>query len=133
MTIEELHKEIDRQWEKHLSETRRILRVPSVSFTGEGIEETAALMEQLLDDMGATHGQFKGSKKSWPLVTGTLDVGADKTALMYGMYDVQPAGDLGLWDTPPFAAKIVKHKRFGDVVVARGAYNSKGSLVGTLL
>ncbi len=133
MTIESLHKLIDRDWDKHLRETRRILRVPSVSFTGEGIQESADLMEELLGSMGASHGRYVGTSKSWPLVTGHLDVGAERTALLYGMYDVQPVGDLGEWDSPPFAAKIAKHKRFGDIVVNRGAYNSKASLVGTLL
>ncbi len=41
MTIEELHREIDRDWTKHLKKTRDLLRIPSVSMTGEGIEETA--------------------------------------------------------------------------------------------
>ena len=38
IVIEELHKKIDRSWDSHLKETRELLRVPSVSFTGEGIE-----------------------------------------------------------------------------------------------
>jgi len=133
MVIEELHREIDRLWPKHLAETRRVLKVPSVSMTGEGIQDTADLLEELLDGMGAKHGQFKGTKTSHPLVHGHLDAGADRTVLMYGMYDVQPVGDLDEWDHPPFGATLVKQKPYGEVLISRGAYNSKASLAGSLL
>ncbi len=133
MIIEDLHEEIDRSWTWHLKETRELLRVPSVSFTGEGIAESADMIEAMLKKLGARTGKFKANSKSWPLVHGYLDAGADKTVLMYGMYDVQPVGDLNEWRTPPFAASIVKDKRRGDILVNRGVYNSKGSLAGALL
>lgn len=133
MVIDGLHKEIDRVWTKHLEETRRFLRVPSVSMTGEGIQKTADMLEDFLDGMGAKHGQFKGTKDSHPLVHGHLDVGAKRTVLLYGMYDVQPVGELDEWDYPPFGAALAEQKPYGEVVIARGAFNSKGSLMGTLL
>jgi acetylornithine deacetylase/succinyl-diaminopimelate desuccinylase-like protein len=133
MVIEELHKKIDRSWDSHLRETREILKVPSVSFTGEGIEESARMMEDMLVELGAKTGMFRASGKSWPLVHGHLDVGAEKTCLLYGMYDVQPVGDLSELKTPLFAPSIVTHKRLGDILINRGVYNSKGSLAGALL
>ncbi len=132
VVIDDLHREIDRAWPRHLSETRKLLRMPSVSMTGEGIEKVASYLEDQLDRMGAKHGQFKASRKSLPLVHGFLDAGAEKTTLLYGMYDVQPVGNLKEWNNPPFEARIVKKKPYGEIVVARGAYNSKGSLSGTL-
>jgi acetylornithine deacetylase/succinyl-diaminopimelate desuccinylase-like protein len=133
MSLELLHKDIDRQWTKHLRRTREMLRIPSVSMTGEGIEETAGALSDILTKMGTKVRTFKAGKKSHPLVAGDLDVGADRTALLYGMYDVQPAGDIDLWDHPPFGAKIVKQEPFGEVLVNRGVLNSKASLMGTLL
>lgn len=133
MTIEELHQEIDRSWSKHLSETRRILRIPSISATGEGIQKTADAIEDLVSDFGTRTKQYRATKKSHPLVYGHLDVGAKKTLAVYGMYDVQPPDDLDEWDYPPFGATIVKKKPYGEILVNRGAYNSKASLVGTLL
>jgi len=133
MVIEELHKEIDRRWDRHLRETRKILRVPSVSMTGEGIEETAGLVQGLLDRLGAKTGQYRATKKSHPLVYGHLDVDAEKTALLYGMYDVQPVGNIEEWDHPPFGATIANKKPFGEVLINRGVENSKGALVGMLL
>jgi acetylornithine deacetylase/succinyl-diaminopimelate desuccinylase-like protein len=133
MSLELLHKDIDRQWTKHLRRTRHILRTPSVSMTGEGIEETAEALADILGKMGTKVKTFKAGKKSHPLVAGDLDVGAKRTVLLYGMYDVMPVGDIALWEHPPFSATIVKKKAFGEVLVNRGACNSKASLMGTLL
>ena len=133
MVIEDIHKEIDNRWDSHLAETRRLLRVPSVSATGEGIQKTADMIEAMLKDFGAESGQFKGEKTSHPLVHGHLDVGSDLTCIIYGMYDVQPVGNLEEWNHPPFGAKIVKSKPLGEILVNRGVFNSKGALAGTLL
>lgn len=133
MSIEQLHKEIDRSWPKHLETTREVLRVPSVSSSGEGIQDTADTLERMLREMGAKTSQFRASKKSHPLVYGHLDVGARKTGAVYGMYDVQPIGNPDAWEHPPFGATIVKKKPYGEILVNRGAYNSKASLVGSLL
>jgi len=131
--IRELHREIEKDWPKHLEATRRLLRIPSVSMTGEGIQQSADLVEDMVADLGAKHGQFRAGKQSHPLVHGYLDVGAEKTALIYGMYDVQPVGDPGLWDYPPFGATIVNRKPFGKVLINRGVANSKAALAGNLL
>jgi len=133
MTIEQLHADIDKNWSKHLNITREVLRTPSVSVTGEGIQETADTLEDMLRDMGAKTRQFRATRKSHPLVYGHLDVGAKRTGALYGMYDVQPIGNPDDWEYPAFGAKIVKKKPYGDVLVNRGVYNSKASLVGSLL
>ena len=132
MTLEDLHKDIDRAWPSHLRRTRELLRIPSVSFTGEGIQESADALQTMIEKLGVRAGQFRTPRTGHPLVHGHLDVGAKKTILLYGMYDVQPVGDLSAWDHPPFAATIAKKGR-EDILVSRGVYNSKGALAGTLL
>jgi acetylornithine deacetylase/succinyl-diaminopimelate desuccinylase-like protein len=102
-------------------------------MTGEGIEESAHAVADMLSKMGVKPGLFKGSKDSHPLVTGHLDVGAERTGILYGMYDVQPVGDLDEWDHPPFGATVVRKKPYGEILVNRGAFNSKGALAGMLL
>lgn len=132
MALEDLHRGIDKEWADHLKRTRDLLRIPSVSFTGEGIQDTADALQDMVESLGVKAGQFKASKTSHPLVHGHLDVGARKTILLYGMYDVQPVGDLDAWEKPPFAASIVK--RGGkEYLINRGVYNSKGALAGALL
>ncbi len=132
MPLQNLLKDIDRGWPNHLRRTRELLRLPSVSFTGEGIPASADAFQDLIEKLGVKAGQYKASRESHPLVHGLLDVGAKRTVLMYGMYDVQPVGDLDEWDHPPFAATIIK--RGGkDVLINRGVYNSKASLTGSVL
>jgi acetylornithine deacetylase/succinyl-diaminopimelate desuccinylase-like protein len=133
MSIESLHADIDRLWPKHLRETRRMLRIPSVSMTGEGIQDTAEALSDMLSEMGVKARLFKAGQKSHPLVAGRLDVGADRTGIVYGMYDVQPVGNIDEWDHPPFGATIVKKKPYGEVLINRGVLNSKASLVGSLM
>ncbi len=133
MSIETLHARIDKLWPKHLEETRRMLRIPSVSMTGEGIQETAEALSELLSGLGAKVGLYKAGPKSHPLVAGDLDVGADRTGIVYGMYDVQPVGDIDEWDHPPFGATIVNREPHGEVLINRGVYNSKAALMGSLL
>jgi len=74
MTIEELHRQVEKNWDRHLRETRRILKIPSVSVTGEGIQETADAVDDMLSELGAKTRQFRATKKSHPLVYGHLDV-----------------------------------------------------------
>jgi len=131
--LKEVHKAIDRDWQGHLRETRALLRVPSVSQTGEGIEETASMLADMLVCMGVKPRVFRANKKSHPVVGGYLDAGADTTVILYGMYDVQPVGDPDDWDHPPFGATIVRKRPYGEVLVNRGVYNSKGALAGMLM
>lgn len=133
MSLDELHEEIDRRWGRHLTETRRLLRIPSVSMTGEGIEESADAVSRMLSKLGVDAKLFRGTPKSHPLVTGYLDAGSDRTGILYGMYDVMPVGDVDKWDHPPFGATIIRKKPYGEILVNRGVYNSKGALAGMLL
>ena len=110
-----------------ISEVRKLLRMPSISGTGEGIEETATyLRDWLKEHLGvqATLLRYGGH----PIVYGKLDVGAERTMIIYNMYDVQPVEPLDKWESPPFEARIV-----GDKIIARGAYNTKGALMSALL
>ena len=110
-----------------ISEVRKLLRMPSISGTGEGIEETATyLRDWLREHLGvqATLLRYGGH----PIVYGKLDVSAERTVIIYNMYDVQPVEPLDEWEVPPFEARIV-----GDKIIARGAYNTKGALMSALL
>jgi len=59
-----------------------------------------------------------------PGVWGYYDAGAERTLLVYMMYDVQPVNPED-WDSPPFEAQLVENE-LGRVIMARGATNQKG-------
>jgi acetylornithine deacetylase/succinyl-diaminopimelate desuccinylase-like protein len=60
-----------------------------------------------------------------PVVLGRLDASREApTILIYGHYDVQPAGDEARWETPPFVASVRDGRLY-----ARGASDDKGPVV----
>ncbi len=123
------HAYIDAHWAAHLARTQEFLRQPSISAQNLGVRATADLLRRWLTERGATV-EFYG-QDAMPVVFAEWNVGAPKTLIVYGMYDVQPV-DNQQWTTPPFAAEIWNHPEGGESVVARGACNSKGPLMAFL-
>ena len=122
-----IHEALDRNFDSHLERCRSFLRQPSISPTGEGIRETAEIVRSWIDRIGG-QAQFWG-RPDYPIVWGHLDVGAPRTLIIYGMYDVQPVEE-DKWLSPPFAAEVRELPGLGPCVIARGAVNSKGALCG---
>ena len=127
--LEKIHNAIDEAFPEHLKRCRNFLRQKSVSATGEGIRETAEWLKDFIESLGG-EASFWGNS-SFPIVYGRLRGASQKTLIIYGMYDVQPAEERK-WISPPFAAEIHNLPGLGECVVARGAVNSKGALCGLL-
>lgn len=126
--IEKVHNYIDSNFQKHVEKTQEFLRLPSISLTNQGLIETAHWLKKQLIDLGAN---VKLVGQNAPLVFSHLESGKAKTLLVYGMYDVQPTEGQD-WMSPPFAANIANIPGIGSSIIARGACNSKGPLVGFL-
>ena len=126
-SLEKIHSAIDQDFDQHLAKCRAFLKLKSVSVTGEGIRETAEEIKETLTRLGAE--VYLWGNPSFPIVYGHLNADAEKTLIIYGMYDVQPAEERN-WISPPFGAEIHNLKGIGPCVIARGAYNSKGVLYG---
>jgi len=134
MSMMEAEKQVLDQLEKgsagYLEDVRAAIRQPSVSRTGEGIEAMATWLISYLGNLGAEARRTPGIQ--FPIIEGTLSsAGAVKTLLLYELYDVQPANETG-WVSSPFEAVIHPVRGGGNKVVGRGAFNSKGPLVGFL-
>ena len=125
--LAEIHRTIDREFPEHLARCQELLRQKSVSASGEGLRETAGMVRRYIERIGGKV-EFWGDEEA-PIVFGRADVGAPRTLIVYGMYDVQPAEEPG-WKRPPFAAEIMNLPRLGKCLIARGAINSKGALAG---
>lgn len=115
---------IDERFDTYREELFDLLRQPSVSSTGEGMEACASLLGALIDDYDFD-SWTRIETSRYPLIYAERLV--DKTAptvLFYGHYDVQPPGDDALWKSPAFEPTV----RDGSVY-ARGSGDNKGQFV----
>src|SRR3954470_2292396 len=104
------------------------LRIPSVS-TGEGeAAELARACEWVCERIEAAGGTAErvSVNGSNPMAVGELRASRDgaPTVLSYGHYDVQAAGPLELWESPPF-----EPTERGGRLYARGAADDKGNFL----
>lgn len=114
---------IDANLDTHLGAIQRWLRQPSISAQNVGIQEMAEMVRQDLEGMGFAEAEIVPTD-GHPGVWGYYDAGADRTLVVYLMYDVQPVNPED-WESPPFAAEVIDHE-LGKVIMARGATNQKG-------
>ncbi|MFX0133092.1 MAG: M20/M25/M40 family metallo-hydrolase [Candidatus Hodarchaeota archaeon] len=129
--IGKIHKHIDDNLDNHIEKLQNFLKQPSVSQTGEGMKETAEMLMDWLNDLGCSHVELAKPEFYWPIVYGEYKAGAEKTLIIYGMYDVQPV-EPELWKVPPFGGRIVELPPFKKVVMNRGAINTKGPMAAFL-
>src|SRR5438445_5711668 len=118
---------IDAHFESFLARLVDYLRRPSVSAYGEGIDEVAEYIADVMRRMGLAVRIMPTS--GWPMVFGEYNVqpGAP-TVLLYGHYDVQPPDPLEEWISPPFEPAIRNGRLY-----ARGVGDNKGQHFAQLL
>jgi len=119
----EVYAFIDQSLPAHTAALQRWMRQRSISAQNDGIQEMAEMLRSDLEGMGFQETELVPTD-GHPGVWGYYDAGAEKTLLVYMMYDVQPVNPED-WESPPFEANIVDHK-LGKVIMARGAINQKG-------
>jgi acetylornithine deacetylase/succinyl-diaminopimelate desuccinylase-like protein len=100
----------------------RLCRQPSIAAQNLGLNETADLVQSLLDDAGFATRQLK-VEGAPPAVYGEQRGRSPFTLLLYNHYDVQPAVPLELWESPPFEPTVRDGKLF-----ARGVCDNKGEI-----
>ena len=109
----------------------RLVAIPSLSEWGYPEHTRPALLEahqavvELLRDAGVESFSSLELEGTAPVITGEIPAppGAP-TVLLYGHYDVVPAGDQTLWTSPPFEAT----ERDG-AIYGRGAADSKSNIL----
>ena len=101
-----------------------LLRIPSISTGSDHIEEInhcACLVKDFLLKYGCEHAEVFSTAGN-PVVYGEVIRDRNKpTVLVYGHYDVVPAGPSDPWKTDPFKPEL-KHGRLTE----RGASDDKG-------
>ncbi|QLG28726.1 M20/M25/M40 family metallo-hydrolase [Halorarum halophilum] len=97
-----------------------LLRLPTVSATGEGMEGGADAVTDFFGEFGFDARRIETDH--YPLVYAERLADPDApTVLFYGHYDVQPAEDAEAWDSLAFEPTV----RDGSIY-ARGAGDNKG-------
>jgi acetylornithine deacetylase/succinyl-diaminopimelate desuccinylase-like protein len=124
---ETLRAEVDQRFDNYLETLFRLLRQPSISAQGVGVDECAELVVQTLQQAGieARTLPTEGS----PVAYG--EIGPDDapfTLLVYGHYDVQPPEPLDEWESEPFEPEIRNER-----IYARGVGDNKGQFLGSIL
>ena len=111
---------VESNLDRYVAELFNLIRLPSVSPEGLGMEDCARFVCGMLRQMGAEARTV--DTPLYPIVFGSaISPGAVNTLLIYGHYDVQPAGDLSLWTTRPFEPTIRNGRIYG-----RGVADNKG-------
>jgi acetylornithine deacetylase/succinyl-diaminopimelate desuccinylase-like protein len=118
---------IEKNKNQYLDTFFKLLRCPSVSATGEGIEQAAGLITDMLRELGASLVTYKEDGCN-PIIFGELNEKKEGTIMIYDHYDVQPVDPLDEWVSPPFEPRISDGK-----IYARGASDDKGNLVSRIL
>jgi len=128
----EIFDHIDENIDQHVVNLQNWIRQPSISNTGEGIQESAEMVKGFFDQLGCQKtqvydvGETKWGQQGNPVVYANCDEGADKTIVIYWMYDTMPITQPDLWKAPPFEAQLVEQEPYKKVLIGRGASNSKG-------
>ncbi|WP_169800543.1 M20/M25/M40 family metallo-hydrolase [Sphingobium cloacae] len=123
---------IDENIDEHVVNLQKWIQQPSVSNTGEGIPESAEMVKGMFDQLGCQKtqvfdvGKSEFGAQSNPVVYADCNEGADKTLVIYWMYDTMPVTQPDLWKAPPFEGQLVEQAPFKKVLIGRGATNSKG-------
>ncbi len=114
------------QRENHLEWAKALCRIPSISTKAERKADVAAAVKwtrDLCEQIGLEASVHETG--GHPLVYAQHCQAADApTYLVYGHVDVQPEGDLGLWDADPFEPVIKEGK-----LICRGAADDKGQIL----
>ena len=114
------------------SELVELVRIPSIAtegFPSEPLFEAHDLIVSLLEKSGVTKiEKLEITGKTAPVIIATVPGPAGSpTVLMYSHYDVVPADDVELWDSPPFEPS----KRDG-AIYGRGTADSKANVIGMI-
>lgn len=120
---QDIYKHIQEHLPEHVAQLQRWVRQPSISAQNVGVQDMAQLLRQDLLDLGFKEAELVPTD-GHPGVFGYYDAGAERTLLLYLMYDVQPVEPED-WRVPPFAGELVETE-LGTVLMARGAVNQKG-------
>jgi acetylornithine deacetylase/succinyl-diaminopimelate desuccinylase-like protein len=107
-----------------LAELAAFLAIPSISVEPEHEADMRRAAAWVAEELAWANGRVVETEGHPVVLAEWLGAAGAPTILVYGHYDVQPAGDESEWETPPFEPSV----RDGRIY-ARGATDDKGPVV----
>lgn len=128
MIMKDVYDYIDKHQEVYLKKLAGLIQQPSISAKGEGLQECAKIVKEMLKNAGFSTLEIP-EREGYPVVYGRLtSKNSDKTLLFYDHYDVQPPEPLEKWESPPFSGRIKNGRIYG-----RGSSDNKGNIVSRIM
>ena len=109
---------------KLLSEMVEIKSISSDKNHRDDVDASAHFVEKLFADLGLSTQVIKVAGGMPAVVAHTEIDPSKKTVLLYAHHDVQPVGDLDLWNTEPFDPVVKEGRLYG-----RGSGDNKAGVV----
>lgn len=132
MNIDEVTSQVKNNFSKWQSKLVDLVAIPSISvdsFDQSTLQHSAKWIAEEAEKLGLSaqiiNLETDSGKKGRPAILAQRPAAPGKpTVLLYAHHDVQPTGDLELWDTQPFQAVEKDGRLFG-----RGAADDKAGVV----
>ncbi len=109
---------------KLLSEMVEIESISSDRNHRDDVDTSAQFVHNLFADLGLNTQVIKVAGGMPAVVANTEIDPSKKTVLLYAHHDVQPVGDLDLWNTEPFDPVVIDGRLYG-----RGSGDNKSGVV----
>ena len=74
VNLEKVYGYIDKHFDEHVENVRKLVRQPSISFTNEGVEKCADILVQDIKDLGCRRAERCDFKDGYPVVYGAIAV-----------------------------------------------------------
>jgi acetylornithine deacetylase/succinyl-diaminopimelate desuccinylase-like protein/cytidylate kinase len=127
LSVEEIRAAIAREFPGVRADLERLVRIPGIAFDGfdfTPLERSAEAVAELVRGCGL-QTQIARIGDGHPAIIGVKPAPpGGKTVLLYAHHDVQPVGDLSLWESDPFEPVERDGRLFG-----RGAADDKAGVM----
>ncbi len=132
MDVDALRSAVASDFSRTVEQLKSLVSIPGIawdSFDPERLNESAEAVAALIREAGLSDVQIlrvdNNGKPGGPAVVARRPAADGKpTVLLYAHHDVQPPGDLSLWETEPFVATERNGRLYG-----RGAADDKAGIM----
>ncbi|NLE77804.1 MAG: M20/M25/M40 family metallo-hydrolase [Chloroflexi bacterium] len=112
------------QQQRHVQDLQDFIKIPAVASQNRGVHECAVWLSDFMQRAGVT--PMVVEEANFPVLLAEVPGESERSVLIYGHYDVQPADEPD-WRYPPFGGQVVEGRLYG-----RGTVDDKGPVMATL-